>query len=78
MRVTFLGHVCLLVEVNKNRVLFEPYISPNPLAKTVDINAIKADYLLLARGHDDHVADVERIYYNHPTATMIANLEMTN
>jgi len=75
MKVTFLGHACFLVECSKTKLLFDPYISPNPLAQTVDIDAIKADYILLSHGHYDHVADVERIYHNYP-ATIIANLEM--
>lgn len=77
MKVTFLGHACFLVEVNETRLLFDPYISPNPLAKTIDIDAIQADYILLSHGHYDHVADVERIYKNYP-ATIIASLEMIN
>ena len=75
MKITFLGHACFLVEVNKTKLLFDPYISPNPLARSVDVDAIRADYILLSHGHYDHVADVERIYHNHP-ATLITNLEM--
>ncbi len=77
MKITFLGHACFMVEVNKTKLLFDPYISPNPLARAVDIDAIRADYILLSHGHYDHVADVERIYHNHP-ATLIANLEIIN
>jgi len=75
MKITFLGHACFLVEVNGTKLLFDPYISPNPLAKAVDIDSIQADYILLSHGHYDHAADVERIYHNHP-ATLVANLEM--
>lgn len=77
MKITFLGHACFLVECNGSKLLFDPYISPNPLAQTVDIDAIKADYILLSHGHYDHVADVARIYHNHP-ATIITNLEIIN
>jgi L-ascorbate metabolism protein UlaG (beta-lactamase superfamily) len=77
MELTFLGHACFLVEVNKAKLLFDPYISPNPLAQAIDIDALKPDYLLLSHGHYDHVADVERICNNHP-ATIIANFEMAN
>jgi len=37
--------------------LFDPFISPNDLAKNIDINAIEADYIFLSHGHEDHVAD---------------------
>jgi L-ascorbate metabolism protein UlaG (beta-lactamase superfamily) len=77
MKITFLGHACFLVECNKTKLLFDPYITPNALAQNVDIDAIKADYILLSHGHYDHVADVERIYHNNP-ATIVANLEIIN
>lgn len=77
MKITFLGHACFLAECNKARLLFDPYISPNPLAKKIDIDTIQADYILLSHGHYDHVTDVERVYHNHP-APIIANFEITN
>ena len=77
MKITFLGHASFLVECNQTKLLFDPYISPNPLAKEIDIDAIRADYILLSHGHYDHVADVERIYHNAP-ATLITNLEITS
>ncbi len=77
MKITFLGHACFLVECNKSKLLFNPYIAPNPLAQMVDVDVIKADYMLLSHGHYDHVADVARIYHTHP-ATIITNLEIIN
>ena len=62
---------------NGPKLLFDPYISPNPLAKKIDIDATKADYILLFHGHDDHMVDVELIYHTH-FATIIANLELGN
>ena len=77
MKITFLGHACFLVELNQTKLLFDPYISPNPLAKKINIDSIQVDYILLSHGHYDHTTDVERIYHNHP-ATIIANFEMIN
>lgn len=38
--------------------MFDPFITPNDLANTIiDVNAIKADYILLSHGHQDHIAD---------------------
>ena len=48
MKVTFLGHACFLIEIEQTKLLFDPYISPNPLAQQIDIDAIKADYILLS------------------------------
>ena len=77
MKITFWGHACFLIEINQVKLLLDPYISPNPLAQAVDIDTIRADYILLSHGHYDHVADVERIYHNYP-ATLVANLEIIN
>ncbi len=57
MNITYYGHSCFAVEVNGKHLLFDPFISPNELAKSVDINKIKADYILISHGHHDHIAD---------------------
>lgn len=58
MKITYYGHSCFGVEVNGKNLLFDPFISPNPLAKQIDISKIKADYILVSHGHEDHVADL--------------------
>ena len=57
MLLTYYGQSCFSVEVNGAHVLFDPFISPNPLAKHIDIKTIKADYILVSHGHSDHIAD---------------------
>lgn len=61
MRLTYFGHSCFLADFDGTRVLFDPFISPNGLAKDVNVAAIQADYIFLSHGHYDHVADVEAI-----------------
>ncbi len=61
MQLTYLGHACFLATIGQTRVLFDPFIRPNPLAKEVDVEAIAADYILLSHGHGDHIADAEEI-----------------
>lgn len=61
MQVTYYGHSCFAVETGGKKLLFDPFISPNELARQVDINTIEADYILLSHGHADHVADAEAI-----------------
>ena len=61
MKFTYYGHSCFLVETAGHRILFDPYITPNPLAKHIDIERIQADFILLSHGHEDHVADVVSI-----------------
>jgi L-ascorbate metabolism protein UlaG (beta-lactamase superfamily) len=61
MEITYYGHSSFGVFLNGKHLLFDPYISPNPLAKNIDINTIKADYILVSHGHADHIADVVAI-----------------
>ena len=58
MTLTYYGHSCFLVTIGTTKLLFDPFISPNPLAKDIDINNIEADYILVSHGHEDHVADL--------------------
>ena len=75
MKVTYYGHACFSVEVAGKQLLFDPFIKPNPLAKSVDIKQIPADYILISHGHDDHIADAVKIAKN-TKATVIANFEV--
>jgi L-ascorbate metabolism protein UlaG (beta-lactamase superfamily) len=75
MKITFYGHASFELETGGKKLLFDPYISPNPLAKKIDINSIKPDYILISHGHGDHVADLETIQKNSG-ATVICIAEI--
>jgi L-ascorbate metabolism protein UlaG (beta-lactamase superfamily) len=77
MKLTYYGHACFAVEAGGKKLLFDPFITPNELAKDVDINSIKADYILLSHGHGDHVADCVAIAKNN-NATVIAAFEVAD
>ena len=61
MKFTFYGHACFAIETEGKKLLFDPFISGNELAKDIDINKIEADYILVSHGHGDHVADLVAI-----------------
>lgn len=61
MKYTYYGQSCFLLEADGKKFLFDPFITPNPLAKHIDITAIEADYILVSHGHGDHVADLVAI-----------------
>lgn len=75
MKITYYGHACLGVEINGINLLFDPFITPNEKAKEIDIEKIKADYILVSHGHGDHVADVAAIA-KRTGATLISNYEI--
>lgn len=75
-KITYYGHACFAVELaDGTRLLFDPFITPNELAKAIDVNAIEADYVLITHGHADHVADAEAIL-KRTGATLISNFEI--
>ena len=55
MRITFLGHSAFLVEVNGITIAIDPFLTGNPVAPA-NLN-IKADYILVSHGHNDHSSD---------------------
>lgn len=61
MKYTYYGQSCFLLEAEGKKFLFDPFISPNTLAKNIDISSIEADYILVSHGHGDHVADLVTI-----------------
>lgn len=61
IQVTYFGHSCFLINTGSEKILFDPFITPNELASKVDIDSIKCDYILISHGHADHIADVEAI-----------------
>lgn len=61
MKLTYYGHACFAVKAGGKNLLFDPFITPNPLAKEIDIQKIAADFILISHGHADHVADLVAI-----------------
>src|SRR6185437_409542 len=61
MKTTFYGHACFAVQIKNRTLLFDPFITPNELAKSIDVNQVPADYILITHGHSDHLADAVTI-----------------
>ena len=75
MKATYYGHSSFELEAGGKKLLFDPFISQNPLAKNIDINGLKPDYILQSHGHGDHIADLEAIQKNSG-ATVICIAEI--
>jgi L-ascorbate metabolism protein UlaG (beta-lactamase superfamily) len=75
MKFTYYGHACFAVQAGGKTLLFDSFISPNPLARKIDIKNVAADFILVSHGHGDHVADVVDIA-NRTGATVIAPFEV--
>lgn len=75
MKITYLGHAALSIEVGETTIIVDPFISPNELAKDIDVNALKADYILITHAHQDHIVDVDTIVKN-TGAKIVSNFEI--
>ncbi len=75
--LTYYGHACFGVELAGKKLLFDPFISPNPMARGIDLECIEADYVLISHGHEDHVADAVEILKN-TGAMLISNFEVVS
>ena len=77
MKITYLGHASLSIEINGKNIIIDPFISENELAYMIDVDKLKADYILLTHAHGDHVADVERIG-KRTGAKLVSNYEIVS
>ncbi len=75
MKFTYYGHSCFAVEIKGKKILFDPFIRHNELAKKVDIDAIQADYIFVSHGHEDHTADLVEVA-KRTGATVVSNFEI--
>lgn len=77
MKFTYYGHACFSVEIKGKKILFDPFITPNELAKHINVDKIQADYIFLSHGHGDHIADCVSIA-QRTNATCIGAFEVMN
>lgn len=75
MKITFYGHACLGIQIDDIHILVDPFISGNPKAEKIDIETLKADYILITHAHQDHILDVEAIA-KRTDAVIISNFEI--
>lgn len=57
MKLTYYGQSCFAVVAGGKNLVFDPFITPNELAKHISLASIEADYILASHGHADHLAD---------------------
>lgn len=75
MKITFLGHAALQIEINDVTILVDPFITGNPKASHIKIDDLKADYILITHAHQDHILDVEAIA-KRTNAKVVSNYEI--
>jgi L-ascorbate metabolism protein UlaG (beta-lactamase superfamily) len=75
MKITFYGHASLGIKIDDVNILVDPFISANPKASKINIDTLKADFILVTHAHQDHIVDVETIA-KRTGAIVISNFEI--
>lgn len=75
MKVTYYGHSCFSVNVGGKNILFDPFITPNELAKHINVNEVPADYIFVSHAHFDHINDAVNIALR-TNAKVVGNWEI--
>jgi len=77
MKITFYGHASLGIQIEDIDILVDPFITGNPKASHINIDDLKADYILLTHAHQDHILDVEAIA-KRTDAVIVSNFEIVS
>ena len=64
-----------MIIVERKKILFDPFITPNEMASAIDVKKIMPDFILITHGHEDHIADAVSIA-KQSNATIICNWEI--
>lgn len=75
MKLTYYGHSCIGVNTSGHDVLFDPFVTGNPLAGGIVLDRIPATEILITHGHGDHLQDAEPIA-KRTGAVLVSNYEI--
>lgn len=76
MKITHYAHSTFAIEINGTHLLVDPFISGNERLKDqINIQDLKADFILLTHAHQDHTLDAEAIAKN-TGAVIVSNFEI--
>ena len=70
----FLGHACFVLRNGKHALVFDPFLTGNPVAAAT-AEQIDCQYILVSHGHDDHLGDAIKIA-KRTGATIISTAEV--
>jgi len=75
IRLTWLGHGSWLIETAKNRIVLDPFLTDNPVAKRKPEDLGPVSHILVSHAHFDHIADVATVAATGEP-TLVANFEI--
>ena len=53
IKFKYYGHACFLLETDNEKLLFDPFLTGNPVA-SISADEVECDYILLTHAHGDH------------------------
>lgn len=74
VKITYHGHACIELNDGKYDIIFDPFITGNPVAK-ISPEKISPNAILVSHGHPDHLGDAVEIS-KRTGATIIAPFEL--
>lgn len=77
MKITYYGHACFNVCIAEKNLLFDPFVTGNPLASHIHLDQVAVDYILISHGHEDHLADAVYLAQSKDIP-LISNWEICN
>ncbi|HXV77590.1 MAG TPA: metal-dependent hydrolase [Candidatus Polarisedimenticolaceae bacterium] len=75
LKLGFHGHSCWELDDGKKRVLIDPFLTGNPLARVGPDHFDKLDAIIVTHGHGDHLGDAVRIA-RASGALVVSNFEI--
>jgi len=77
MNITYFGHSAFQVDTSGKTLLFDPFITSNPLAEEViSVDALHPDVIILTHAHFDHWGDTMEIA-RQSEALIVSNHEIS-
>jgi len=74
VKISFIGHSCFFLDNGNQKILIDPFITGNPVAKAIDEQK-RADFILVSHGHGDHLGDAVELA-GKSGAKVISNFEI--
>lgn len=74
LKFTWLGHSCFWMEIDGHSILFDPFLTGNPLA-AVSANEVNPEIIFLSHAHGDHYGDTLQIA-KRTGAKVVTNADM--
>lgn len=74
IKITYHGHSCIELNDGKFDILFDPFITGNPVT-TANLSTLNPQAILVSHGHADHLGDAVEISQK-TNATIIAPFEL--